>query len=237
MTMPMSGSAAPEFSLTSLFTPRGRSNLAAYMAVNSDPNSPGYGQIQILQLPQDTAILGPQQVQSNFESNTTASRQLSLYRQGGSKVILGNLVTVPLGGDLLSVEPVYIQASNTGNTGAYPQLERIFTYYNNETGFAPTLAESLAQVFGSAGPGVGSSGSGGNSGGGQVSAAVTADLKLAEQDYNQAEAALRSGNLLLYSQDILKMKAALDQAQQAASPSGSAKHPSTTPTPTPSPSP
>jgi uncharacterized membrane protein (UPF0182 family) len=239
MTMPMSGSATPQFSLTSLFTPRGRSNLAAYMAVNSNPNSPDYGQIQILQLPQDTAILGPQQVQSNFESNTNASSQLSLYRQGGSKVILGNLVTVPLGGDLLSVEPVYIQASNTGNTGAYPQLKRIFTYYNNQTGFAPTLAGSLAQVFGSVGQGSsgGSSGPSGSSGGGQVSAAVIADLKLAEKDYGQAEAALHSGNLLLYSQDILKMKAALDQAQQSASASGSAKHPSPSPTPTPSQSP
>jgi uncharacterized protein len=236
MTIAVPGSSAPEFSLTSLFTPRARPNLAAYMAVNSDPKSPDYGQIRILQLPQDTAIFGPQQVQSNFESNTIASSQLSLYRQGGSKVILGNLVTVPLGGDLLSIEPVYLQASNAGNTGAYPQLQRILTYYNNQTGFAPTLAASLAQVFSTAVQGSG--GPTGGSTGGHVSAAVVADLKLAEKYYGQAQAALRSGNLALYGQDIAKVKAALDLAQQAAqaSPPGTGKHPPVSPAPSQSPS-
>ena len=74
----------PEFSLTTTLAQRARPNLAAYMAVNSNPQS-GYGTIRILQLPQATAILGPQQVQSNFESNTTASKELSLFRQGGSR--------------------------------------------------------------------------------------------------------------------------------------------------------
>ena len=78
------------------------------MAVNSNPLSPGYGKITLLQLPQDTAIPGPQQVQNNFEADSRAASQLTLLRQGGSKVTLGNLVTVPLGGSLLSVEPVYV---------------------------------------------------------------------------------------------------------------------------------
>jgi len=238
LTLPLPGSASPEFSLTTLFTPRGRPNLAAFMAVDSNPQSPHYGQIQILQLPQDTSILGPQQVQSNFESNTAASSQLSLYRQGGSRVILGNLVTVPIGGLLLSVEPVYIQASSVGNTGAYPQLKRIFTYYNGQVGFAPTLAASLAESLGTSSPTSGGGPSGG-SGGGHVSAAVLADLQLAEKYYAQAQAALRENppNFTLYAQDIAKVKIALDQAQQAAKASAgkSGAHPSTSPSPSPSP--
>src|SRR5262249_54007258 len=129
MTVAMPGASTPEFSLVSLFTPRARPNLAAYMAVNSNPLSPDYGKLVILQLPQDTAIPGPDQIHNNFESYAPASEQLKLLRGGGSKVTLGNLVTIPLGGSLLSVEPVYVSASAVTNSGSYPQLQKVFTFF------------------------------------------------------------------------------------------------------------
>jgi len=240
LTLEMPGTTTPEFSLITLLTQRGRANLAAFMAVDSNPLSPDYGKIRILQLPQDTSIFGPQQVQSNFESFPAASAQLSLYRQGGSKVSLGNLVTVPLGGGLLSIEPVYLSASATGNQGAYPVLKRVFAYYNGQVAFAPTLQAALAQVFGTA-PAQGPTGP--TAPGGRVSAAVRQFITQAEQDYAMAQTALRTGDLGLYYADILKMKAALDQAQKAAQTSTSApggKHqasppPSRSPSPSPSP--
>ena len=78
-------------------------------------------------------------------------------------------------------------------------------------------------MFGSAGPTP--TGPGGPSGG-HVSAAVLQFLAQAEKDYNKAQAALRTGNLGQYYQDICQMKAALDQARNAAAPakSGSGRH-------------
>jgi uncharacterized membrane protein (UPF0182 family) len=245
LTLAMPGSAQPEFSLTTLFNPVGRPNLASFMVVNSNPESPGYGRISILQLPQDASIPGPEQVQSNFEADTLASEQLTLLRKGGSKVTLGNLVTVPLGGSLLSIEPVYVSASSATNSGSYPQLKKVFAFYNfggqagGQVGFADTLVGALAQVFGSVSqPSTGPTGPG--TGGGHVSAVVLQFLLQAEQDYKQAQTALRSGDLALYAQDIAKMKTALDQAKNAAQPtSGGApgKHVGSSPSPTPSPSP
>jgi uncharacterized membrane protein (UPF0182 family) len=244
-TLDMPGNTTPEFSLTTLFTQHDRANLAAFMAVNSNPLTKSYGQISILQFPQDTAIPGPQQVQSSFEHYAPASEQLSLLRQGGSKVILGNLITVPLGGGLFSVEPVYVQASSVTNSGSYPQLTKVFTYFNGQVGFADTLPASLDEVFGS----TGQSGSGTSpTGTGQVNALVLGYLAQAEKFYNAAQAALRSSppNFTLYGQDITKMKNALDLAQQAAKPGksgtksgGTSPSPktSTTPSPTPSPTP
>jgi len=214
------GATKPEFSLTSLFTPRARANIAAFISVNSNPLSPDYGHIRILQLPQATAIPGPQQIQSNFESFPRASEQLSLLRRGGSKVTLGNLVTVPLGGSLLSVEPVYVSASAAGNTGSYPQLREYFTFYyygggaaGNVVGFGDTLASSLAQVFASSGQAPG--GTGGTTGG-QVNALVLRYLNQAATDYSQAQAALRAGNLGLFQREIRNMNDALQLARQAA---------------------
>jgi uncharacterized membrane protein (UPF0182 family) len=238
LTLAMPGSG-PAFSLTTQFAPRNRPNLAAYMAVNSNPLDPAaYGKITLLQLPQDTAIPGPQQVQSNFESTTAASEQLTLLRHGGSKVTLGNLVTVPLGGSLLSVEPVYVSASSATNSGSYPQLKKFFTFYyyggatGGQVGFADTLTAALAQVFGAAGQTP--TGPGGPPGG-QVSALVRQFLAQAEAAYNQAQIDLRAGRLDLYYQDILRMKAALNQASQAAAPAKTG--PGSQPTGSPSPSP
>jgi uncharacterized membrane protein (UPF0182 family) len=241
LTLNRPGATGPEFSLTTLFTPRNRSNLAAYMAVNSNPLDPsGYGKITLLQLPQDTAIPGPQQVQSNFEGFAAASEQLKLLRGGGSKVTLGNQVTVPLGGSLLSVEPVYVSASAATNPGAYPQVQRYLAFYyfgggaaGNKVGFGNTLTEALAQVFGAAGQTP--TGPGGPPGG-HVSALVRQFLAQAEAAYNQAQIDLHSGRLDLYYQDIVRMKAALDQARQAAAPAktGTGTQPTGSPSPSPS---
>src|SRR5262249_33204963 len=101
--------------------------------------------------------------------------QLKLLRGGGSKVTLGNLVTVPLGGSLLSVEPVYVSASAKTNPASYPQLQRVFTFYyygaggGGRVGFGDTLAQSLTQVFGSSGQ---LPGAPGGPPGGQVNAQV-----------------------------------------------------------------
>ncbi|HEX9032490.1 MAG TPA: UPF0182 family protein [Streptosporangiaceae bacterium] len=243
MTVAMPGQSTPEFSLTGLFTQRARPNLAGYMAVESNPTRPGYGHITILQLPQDTAIPGPEQVQSQFESNSYAAKQLTLLRGGGSKVALGNLVTVPIGGSLLSVEPVYVLPSATTNAGAYPLLQEIFSFYyygpgaGGKVGFASTLAGSLAQVFGSAGQAPGAQGGAGT---GHLSAVVLQFLAQAQRFYNQAQDALRTGNLGLYYQDILKMKDALDQATNAAKPATSGpggRSPSASPSPSGRPAP
>ena len=236
MTLAMPGATGPVFSLTTQFTPTKRPNTSAYVAVNSNPTSPDYGTITLLQFPQDTAIPGPQQVQSNLEAFVPASKTLSLLRQGGSKVTLGNLVTVPLGGSLLSVEPVYVSASATSNLGSYPQLKKFWTFYyygagGGQVGFADTLPASLAEVFGSAGQAAG--GPTGPSGG-QVTAQVRALLAQAETDYSNAQKALKQGNLGLYQTDILAMKAALDQASAAAAPAKTGTSPSPSPKGSPS---
>jgi uncharacterized membrane protein (UPF0182 family) len=242
LTMTMPGYHQPAFSLTTTLAQKARPNLAAYMAVESNPQS-GYGVIRILQLPQAAAILGPEQVQNAFESFTTASKELSLFRQGGSSVIPGNLIALPLGGGLLYEEPIYIQAAGGASTGSYPTLRRVFVYFDGQVGYSTSLQGALAQVF----TGLPSAGQGVPSGtGAGASALVRRYLQQAEQDYATAQAALRSGNLSGYAQAITQMKQALDNAQQAAgkgSGAASGSSPSAAPTPahtasaSPSPSP
>ena len=83
LTLQMPGTKAPAFSLTTTFAPQRRQTLAAFMSVDSAPG-PDYGKMRVLQLPSNTTIPGPQQVQNNFESDPAVSSQLSLLRRGGS---------------------------------------------------------------------------------------------------------------------------------------------------------
>ncbi len=237
LTEKIPGYRQPEFSLTTTFVPRNRANLAAVMTVDSNPTQPGYGTIRLLQLPQNAVTEGPSQVQGSFESYAPASAELTLLRRGGSTVTLGNMITLPVGGGLLYIEPVYVSANAAGSTGSYPSLQRVFVYYGgrpNPVGFQPTLSGALAQVFtGAKSPSVTSPST---PSGGQVSGQVRADLKLAQQYYSDAQAALKSGNLAAYAKFINKMDQEITSAQQATkaktTPSKPVSHgPSPSPTP------
>jgi len=142
LTLQMPGDTKPEFSLTTAFAPQRRQTLAAFMQVNSDPGE-NYGQMQVLQLPSNTTIPGPQQVQNNFESDPTVSSQLSLLRRGGSEVELGNLLSLPFNDGLLYVEPVYIRAATDG----YPLLRKVLVGYGSNVALEDTLDVALAKVF------------------------------------------------------------------------------------------
>ena len=241
LTETIPGYRQPEFSLTTTFVPRNRANAAAVMVVDSNPTQRGYGTIRVLQLPQNAVTEGPSQVQGAFESNAAASAELTLLRRGGSTVTLGNMITIPVGGGLLYIEPVYVTAAAAGSTGSYPSLQRVFAFYaGHPVGFQPTLAEALDQVFTGTTPG--QSAPGGTVTGGSVNAQVIADLKQAQQFYAQAQAALRNGDLATYGQDIAKMEAQIADAQAAAKSGHSAATspkpgPGGTATASPSPSP
>lgn len=212
MTVQMPGSAKPAFSLTTPFVPRGgRENLSAFAAVNSNAG-PDYGKITVLQLPRSTNIAGPSQVASNFEAKPEVANALSLLRQGGSDVVLGNLLTLPVGNGLLYVQPVYVRA--TGNSSAYPLLQKVLVSFGDVIGFDSSLKGALDQVFG------------GNSGTNASASSPTtsnssADLASALQSAKQAiadgQTALAKGDFTAYGRAQDRLKAAIAAAISAQS--------------------
>ncbi len=155
LTLQMPGQDDPTFSLTSTFIPGGTSErqiLTGFLAVNSETGSqpgvkdPDYGTLRLLELPRDTTVSGPGQVQNQFNTDPEAQNVLNLLRQGETDVINGNLLTLPVGGGLLYVQPVYVRSS-TGTQ--FPLLQRVFVSFGEQVGFAESLPEALDQVFGS----------------------------------------------------------------------------------------
>ncbi len=156
LTMKMPNQESAEFSLTSVYVPAGagearRAALAGFLAVDSETgNEPGkvredFGKLRLMALPSSTTVPGPGQVQNNFNTDQTIAMELNLLSQQGSNVRRGNLLTLPVGGGLLYVQPVYVESTSSTS---YPVLRYVLTAFGEQIGFAPTLAEALDQTFG-----------------------------------------------------------------------------------------
>ncbi|NUP48880.1 MAG: UPF0182 family protein [Catenulispora sp.] len=142
LTLQMPGQQAPSFSLTSTMVPAKRSNLAAFVAVDSDPG-PDYGKIRILELSGADSVKGPADVQTAFQ--TTFADKLNVRTGSATKVIPGNLLTLPVGHGFLSVEPVYVQPQS--GQAAVPLLNSVMAAYGGKVAFAPTLQQALDELF------------------------------------------------------------------------------------------
>ena len=210
LTLQMPGSKTPAFSLTTPFVPRGgRENLSAFAAVNSTAGA-DYGKITVLQLPRSTNVAGPSQVASNFEAKPEVANSLSLLRQGGSDVVLGNLLTLPVGSGLLYVQPVYVKA--TSNAAAYPLLQKVLVSFGDQIGYDDSLKGALDQVFGG---NSGTQAGGGNVDAGGSSSDAASAIASAIAAYKDGLAALAKGDFAAYDRAQKRLKSALDAAANA----------------------
>jgi uncharacterized membrane protein (UPF0182 family) len=119
-------------------------DLAGFLSVNAEPG-PDYGKFTLLEFPAGESVESPAQIQNDIESDNKISKALTLQRGGNSKVVLGNLLTIPLGGKILYVEPVYTKAQG-GNS--FPILRHVIAVYGNgQPAFKPTLKAALTGAF------------------------------------------------------------------------------------------
>ena len=156
LTMQVPGTAAPAFSLYTTFIPKStgeasRNVLKGYLVADSDAGSEDgkvsseYGKLRLLSLPSSTIVPGPGQVQNAFSTDAEVGRLLNILRQGSTKVLNGNLLTLPVGGGLLYVQPVYIQS--TGET-SFPLLKKVLVAFGDKIAFEDTLDAALDVLFG-----------------------------------------------------------------------------------------
>lgn len=147
LTIRWPGDEAPHFANTTVFVPKDRENLSVYMSVNADATTEDYGRMRVLKLSDAEQIAGPGQTYNFIATNPlVADKLLPFNRQGASAAaIYGNLLTLPLGGGLLYVQPIFTQT--TGTTGAYPALRFIVVRFGEQIGIGETLQSALDQVF------------------------------------------------------------------------------------------
>ncbi len=134
-----------EFSLTTVYVPQGRQNLASFMSVNSDPLSENYGQMTVLELPSDNAVDGPGQVANAMQNDPQVANALLEFKQAESRALSGNLLTLPIGEELFYVQPIYTQR---GGTGSFPILQYVLTSIDDQVGIGTSFESSFADALG-----------------------------------------------------------------------------------------
>jgi uncharacterized protein len=213
--MRVAGSDQPEFMLLQPMVPQNRKNMIAWVAAHNDYGN-AYGKTSVFDFPRDSSIFGPEQIQALIAQNPVISQQITLWGQVGSKVILGNLLVIPMQDSLMYIEPVYLQASNNG----LPVFQKVIVGTPTQIVWANTLDEALKQIY--AGEGSTGGGSSGASPTPSIAPTATATpvviptampsvflsgtaqelIAQANDHYAAAQLALRNGDLATYQQEM-----------------------------------
>jgi uncharacterized protein len=208
---------APEFVLVMPFTPNGKENMVSYLAAQADPAD--YGKLTLFSLDRSRTILGPTQVNARILATPAISSSLTLLNQQGSRVILSNLLIVPVKDSLLYVQPIFVQGSAPNS---FPLLQRVAVFYNNQVGYADNLTDAIAAVVSGQQPTPTPPDDGGAvqppppaSPGGGGNQSVQTLLTQANQEYQAAQRALQDGNLAEYQSHINQMGRLIQQALSA----------------------
>ncbi len=127
-----------QFQLVAAVTPKDRQNLAALISGSYQDGKPI---LQLLEFGKESPIFGPGQAQQEMENNAEARSQLNIWGTNGVKA---NLLSLPYGGGMLYVEPIYLKSSGERT---YPQLQRILMNFGGKVAFAPTVQEGIAQLL------------------------------------------------------------------------------------------
>jgi len=203
----------PVFSLTSVYVPFNKQNLASFISVGADASDPStYGKFRILRLPDTTQISGPSQIANQFNSDDSVANALLPFKRAGTKVTFGNLLTLPVGNGLLYVQPVYtLREEGSGN---YPALRFVLASFGNDVGVGPTLSGALDDVLGTTSGSVPQTPTG-NPGGGTGEQLPTEALRLLQQadaKFREADAALKSGDLQGYAKAVEEGRQLVERA-------------------------
>jgi hypothetical protein len=205
----------PRFILFTPFTPAERPNMVAWMAAVSDPEQ--YGRLVSYEFPTAETVSGPAQVAGFISQDPEVSQQVTLLGQLGSDIIYGDLLTIPIGESFLYVQPLYLRSAQTAT--AIPELKRVVVVHGDRVTMAETLEEALAisfgEVFGQ--PPEGPTG--------PLPTDIAELLAEAQQHFENAEAALREGDLATYQREIEAAERAVNEAAERA------QEPEPTPTP------
>lgn len=212
--MKLPGESGEEFILMLPFTPQRKDNLASWMAARSD--GANYGKLVVYRFPKQSLVFGPKQVVARINQDPEISRQLSLWNQRGSQVILGTPLVIPIEQSLLYIQPLYLRAES----GKIPELRRVIVATDKTIAMEPTLDESINRLFGegtmsrektapppsdtqaSAAPVPSKT---------PLSADQQALVEQALQSYKRAEQAQRNGDWAQYGEEIKRLGQTLEK--------------------------
>ena len=197
-----------EFLLMLPFTPVNKNNTISWLAARCDGEN--YGKLLVYRFPKEHLVLGPSQIENRIQQDTVITEQFALWGRGGSRVIRGNLLLIPVGKSKIYVEPVFLQAE----AGGLPELKRVIVVAGENIVMESSLERGIAAIFGAAAPlpelpSVAEPEA-------PVAANIADLIEQAKQHYEQAQEYLKAGDWTGYGNELDALRAVLDQLAELA---------------------
>jgi hypothetical protein len=235
-------SAQAEMALMRPFVPFSEDDrsqlLTAFMAARMDPGH--YGELVVYEMPPGDLPDGPGIAAGKIQADENVSRDETELGRGGSEVLYGNLLLVPIDNAPLYVQPFYVVPE--AETRQLPQLERVIAAFGDDVVIEDTLQEALAALFGERvatqeRPGAEAEQPPPEAQpppeqGGTANEEAARLLAQADRLFDQADAALREGDFATFGQRLDQARQLVAQANQllTGSSGGSSDDESTTTT-------
>lgn len=194
--MNLPGEKKAEFVNSIPFTPKDKKNMTGLMMARNDGEH--YGELVVYKFPKSKVVYGPRQVEAQIDQDTEISKDFSLWSNAGSTYSRGNMFVIPIEDSLLYVEPVYLEASES----SIPEVKRVIVVYGDEIAYEETLGEALNDLFGDgtaqepSKPGE----TDGNKPQGGTSSNIKALINKANDAYDNAQEALKTGDFAKYGE-------------------------------------
>jgi len=141
-TMKLPEEDEEEFILMMPYTPKNRQNMIAWIGVRNDGEH--YGETFVYQFPKQRNIYGPQQIENRINQDSEISQELNLWSQGGSEVIRGNLLAIPIEDTIIYVEPIYIESNNETSL---PEVKRVVVAYGDHIVMEANFDKALEEIL------------------------------------------------------------------------------------------
>ena len=186
-----------DWSLTSVFVPRGRGNLASYISVNSDATSEEFGQIDLLEMT-DEGAPGPGIAANEMQNDDGVRDALQPFVVADTPPVFGNLLTVPVDDGLIYIQPVYALRLNADSS--FPILQFVIVRYGSDVGIDRDIPLALADALGVdigddlPGDGPGDNPGDGTGGQGNINEQIVEALRNAQDAFDKADEAYANGD-------------------------------------------
>jgi len=138
LTLP--GEDEESYVLTGVFVPQGRDNLASFLSARWRPETGG--ELLLWDVPVESQVRGPRQIEALIEQDPEISQQFSLWRQGGSQVWTGHLHLIPVGNTLVYMEPIFLAADRD----AIPEIRRFVVSDGRRVVMHPSLRGAVSAL-------------------------------------------------------------------------------------------
>jgi uncharacterized membrane protein (UPF0182 family) len=126
-----------QFAMLMPFTPEGARNLRSLIVAFQDPGQ--YGRLLNLRIPQGVYVEGPEQADTLIDNDAQVNQQLTLWVRHGSEVVRCHTLLLPVGGDLVYIEPIWIASLQN----RLPQIKLLSVVYRGRTTMATSLGEAI----------------------------------------------------------------------------------------------